>query len=357
MVTSILMSAQPSFPPKPEPARFYNNFSKQFPNFVTVSQSETLEKALQLYADTTSIQIAIVIVDDLHGLTAAQYATELGNRWGVGQKGQNNGIIILIKPTGNENEREVFIAVGYGLEGKVPDLATQRIIQNTIIPYFSDERYFEGIFYACAEITARINGSYVESQNEATSASGNDYPIQDNQYGILVPQGLHSKAPEVIYIVYVFMVIALLNLLYCWKNYTEDEYIVTDEQTESEPKKQSNNGPGKKIVKAMLTRTQIRFLLLKRLFGWLYFIGFLFLFNFVWPLAIFIALILAFIIFGVLLKYVGIKKYLIPRMYLESQSSGSGFSSGGSYSGGSSSSGGSSFGGGSFGGGGSGGRW
>lgn len=132
-------------PDKPNPPKLYNNLSKAYPDFLTPSEAEKLENKLQKFSRETSNQIAIVIIDDLGGYTAAEYATLLGQKWGIGKKDKNNGIVILVKPTGKKGERELFIAVGLGLEGAIPDLATKKIRENIIQPLFAKGKYYQGL--------------------------------------------------------------------------------------------------------------------------------------------------------------------------------------------------------------------
>ena len=97
------------FPPRPSPARWVNNLSAEVPQFLSVAQTDSLESKLSEFANQTSNQIVIIIVDDLGGVEPAEYATELGREWGIGQAALNNGLIILIKPTGGEGQRN-FVA-------------------------------------------------------------------------------------------------------------------------------------------------------------------------------------------------------------------------------------------------------
>ena len=101
-------------PERPSPPRLVNNLSKEFPNFLSAQEESQLEKKLEDFANQTSNQIVIVIVDDIAGLEAYDYATRLGQKWGVGQSKDDNGIVILVKPTGGEGHHELFIAPGYG---------------------------------------------------------------------------------------------------------------------------------------------------------------------------------------------------------------------------------------------------
>jgi uncharacterized protein len=121
--------------PRPEPLRLYNNLSREYPDFLNKTEAAQLEEKLEQFSNATSNQICVVIVDDLNGDDAANYSFKIGNEWGVGKKGFNNGIVVLIKPTGGSGGRDLAIAVGYGLEGAIPDLATKRIREQEMYPY------------------------------------------------------------------------------------------------------------------------------------------------------------------------------------------------------------------------------
>ena len=147
-------------PDKPNPPRLVNNFSKEYPNFISEAEKQTLETQLQNFSKETSNQICIVIVDDFGGTDASSYAIELGNKWAVGQKDFNNGIIILVKPTGGKGHRKLFIAVGYGLEGAIPDLLTKRIRENDIEPYFAQGEFYNGLQAGVNSLMLAAKGEY-----------------------------------------------------------------------------------------------------------------------------------------------------------------------------------------------------
>lgn len=130
---------------RPDPPRLYNNLSQEFPDFLNSAQAQQLEEKLEQFSNQTSNQICVVIVDDLNGMDASDYATKLINEWGIGKKGSNNGIVILIKPTGSAGGRDLFIAIGYGLEGAIPDLATKRIRDNEMNPYLKSGDYYTAL--------------------------------------------------------------------------------------------------------------------------------------------------------------------------------------------------------------------
>lgn len=132
-------------PDRPSPPRLYNNFSKAFPDFLGAEEAAQLEEKLEVFSNETSNQICVVIVDDLAGMDASSFAIELGQTWGIGQKGRNNGVVVLVKPTKEDGGRQLFISVGYGLEGAIPDLATARIRENEIQPLLKQGRYYEAL--------------------------------------------------------------------------------------------------------------------------------------------------------------------------------------------------------------------
>ena len=100
IVFCVLVHAQDiPIPPKPNPPRLVNDYADQ----LTPEQEEALERKLVAYDDSTSNQIAVVIMKNLGGYEPEVFATELGQRWGVGGSKFDNGIVILVS-MGNEEE-------------------------------------------------------------------------------------------------------------------------------------------------------------------------------------------------------------------------------------------------------------
>ncbi len=141
----LLLPVFAQVPARPQPAKLYNNLSKEFPGFLNPAEAAAIEEKLEVFSNETSNQICVVIVDDLNGMDASQYAFAIGNEWGVGKKGFNNGIVILVKPTGGSGGRDLFIAQGYGLEGAIPDLMTKRVRENEMLPYLKNGQNYEAI--------------------------------------------------------------------------------------------------------------------------------------------------------------------------------------------------------------------
>ena len=145
-------------PERPQPQRLYNNLSTEQPNFLASQEATQLETKLQNFSNETSNQICVVITDDLNGLSDEQYATEIGQKWGVGKKDKNNGIVILIKPTGGQGKRKLFIAIGYGLEGPIPDLTTKKIRDDLMYPYLKNKENFKALDGAVTDLMRLAKG-------------------------------------------------------------------------------------------------------------------------------------------------------------------------------------------------------
>lgn len=164
------------FPEPMEPRRLVNDFTGMF----SAEQTRALEQKLRRFNDTTSTQIAVVSVPTLAGYTANDYAQRLAEKWGIGQKGKDNGILLLIKPKHGREKGEVAIAVGYGLEGVVPDAIASRIIRNEIIPAFQQGSYYEGVNRGTNVLIKLAGGEFTAGQYARKGG-------QDHGIGIIIP--------------------------------------------------------------------------------------------------------------------------------------------------------------------------
>lgn len=124
------------------------------------SEEKELRRALIEFNDTVSTQILVVTVTDLCGYDKASFTYTLGENWGVGQKGKDNGVVIMVKPKEIDGRGEVFIAPGYGLEGVLPDAIAKRIVENEMIPQFKNKDYYGGIVSAAITIMEISAGEY-----------------------------------------------------------------------------------------------------------------------------------------------------------------------------------------------------
>ncbi|GJM30035.1 MAG: hypothetical protein DHS20C17_26700 [Cyclobacteriaceae bacterium] len=153
----ITLTAQ-DFPPVPDPPRLVNDFA----DLLAPQEQQRLEQKLAAYHDSTSTQIAVVTVNSLNGHDVAGYSFELAELWGIGQQGEDNGILILIAPT----ERKMFIATGYGVESYIPDAIAKRIVEGTLKPNFRSGNYFAGLDQATNLLIGLLSGHFSAKQLE-----------------------------------------------------------------------------------------------------------------------------------------------------------------------------------------------
>jgi len=140
------------FPPRPEPPRLVNDLA----DMMTPVQQDELERMLLQYEQESSTQITIVTIKSLGAYEVAQYATELGNKWGVGSQGKDNGVVIFA----SAEDRKINISPGYGLEGALTDAMCGRIIRNEMVPEFKSGHYFNGFRKAADAVVKATRGEY-----------------------------------------------------------------------------------------------------------------------------------------------------------------------------------------------------
>ena len=158
MTVALSVMAVPS---RPVPQRLVNDYADLF----TWEEKAHLEQALVAFDDSTSNQITVVTVNDLEGYEPAEYATRIGLDWQVGSADFDNGVVVLVKPKTDDSDGQVFIAVGYGLEGAIPDAYAKRIIENEMIPHFREGDYFGGVAQACVTLMQLASGEISEPRD------------------------------------------------------------------------------------------------------------------------------------------------------------------------------------------------
>jgi uncharacterized protein len=166
-------------PERPKPEALVNDLAR------VLTQQETIaleSKLLNFYTNTGNI-ITLVTVKSLNGSDASSFAYEIGEKWQVGKKGFDNGIVILFKPKTRNSRGQVFIATGYGLEGAIPDATAKEIVSNEMVPYFKQGQIYEGINQASSVLMGLAKGEFNHQQYaEQRSRSG-----KGGSFGFLIP--------------------------------------------------------------------------------------------------------------------------------------------------------------------------
>lgn len=150
-----------TFPAKPN--RLVNDYTQT----LTSDQINQLEQKLVAFDDSTSTQIAVVIIKSLEGYDVSDYTVRLAESWGVGGDKNNNGVVLLV----SLGDRKVSIQTGYGVEGALPDAIARRIIENEITPNFRSGNYFAGIDQGTNAIISYTKGEYKNDRPKARKKS------------------------------------------------------------------------------------------------------------------------------------------------------------------------------------------
>ncbi len=137
LFSTVLLFGQDDFPARPNPPSLVNDLA----NVLDPQEAAALESKLVNYNDSTSTQIAIVTLRSVGDYEIKDYAQRLAQQWGIGQKGKNNGIIILLAL----EDRKMAIQTGYVLEGVVTDAASKRIIEEIFKPNFKQGNFYAGL--------------------------------------------------------------------------------------------------------------------------------------------------------------------------------------------------------------------
>ena len=139
-------------------------------NLMSRKQAHQLAQQLAVFEKRSGVQLVVVSIDTLAGDTIEEYGYQLGRHWGIGQKGKNNGVLLIIA----QDERKVRIEVGYGLEGALPDAIAANIIQTRILPAFKRGDMVAGILAGSQGIMQALAGEYqpVDNTSKADKQGG-----------------------------------------------------------------------------------------------------------------------------------------------------------------------------------------
>ncbi|WP_290433676.1 TPM domain-containing protein [Aeromonas caviae] len=134
-------------------------------NLMSRKQAHQLAQQLAVFEKRSGVQLVVVSIDTLAGDTIEEYGYQLGRHWGIGQKGKNNGVLLIIA----QDERKVRIEVGYGLEGALPDAIAANIIQTRILPAFKRGDMVAGILAGSQGIMQALAGEYQPVDNTSNA--------------------------------------------------------------------------------------------------------------------------------------------------------------------------------------------
>ncbi|MGE8392333.1 TPM domain-containing protein [Pseudomonas sp. BIGb0427] len=129
-----------------------------------------LDNMLKAHEQGTGEQVVVVTLADLQGQSIEDYGYQLGRHWGIGQKGKDNGALLIVAP----QERKLRIEVGYGLEERLTDAQSSVIINRIITPAFRRGEYSQGIVQGTAAILQVLGGNPLAEPSRALGNDGQD---------------------------------------------------------------------------------------------------------------------------------------------------------------------------------------
>jgi len=156
LLPGIMSLAARNIPPK-EASQVYD-----LAGILQPGEREAIQQTLKDWRDSTSIEMAVVIDASLEGEDVFEYSLQIARGWGIGDGSANNGILLYLAL----EDRKLFLHIGPGLQGVIPDALAKRIIENQLKPYLREERYGEGITRSIATLQELAAGTYSGATGE-----------------------------------------------------------------------------------------------------------------------------------------------------------------------------------------------
>ena len=153
LLSSLAVGQTVEIPERPSFETSYYEFKTQL---LSPAEKKAIEQKLINYADTTSTQIAVVVVSTTGGEAPWKYAFDIADKWKVGQKGKDNGVLLMIA----KGDKKIAIQTGMGTQHLLTDAMSKRIIENEITPEFKRGNYYAGIDKGTTAIMQVLKGEY-----------------------------------------------------------------------------------------------------------------------------------------------------------------------------------------------------
>jgi uncharacterized protein len=144
-----------------------------FAGILDGDQEAQLNMMLRTYEDSTSNQVVVVTFPDAQNYPVEEFSIRLAEKWKVGQKDRENGVILAVFM----KERKVRVEVGYGLEDKIPDAIAFRIAQNIVPSYFRKGGYYQGIYQGVVAIMQAASGKFKGLPKKNRPGGNSTFPL------------------------------------------------------------------------------------------------------------------------------------------------------------------------------------
>jgi len=134
-----------------------------YANIISPAYENEIAKQLQQLEQTDSTQVVVLTIKSLEGDSLEDFSIRVAEKWKIGQKKLDNGAILLV----SRDDRKIRIETGYGLEGKLTDLISGRIIRDAMAPEFRLGKYYQGILKGVLAISSVVKGEYAATAETA----------------------------------------------------------------------------------------------------------------------------------------------------------------------------------------------
>lgn len=152
--------AQYKIPDKPK----FQTSVYDYVGLLSGGEKIALENKLVKYSDSTSTQIVVVVIPSTEGEQIAYLAANWGEKWGIGQAKEDNGILMLLA----KNDKKITISTGKGVEHLLTDFTSRQIIENDIVPQFRRGRFYGGLDKGADAVFKVMNGEYKGTRKKST---------------------------------------------------------------------------------------------------------------------------------------------------------------------------------------------
>ncbi|MEW6290315.1 MAG: TPM domain-containing protein [Thermodesulfobacteriota bacterium] len=150
----------------------YKGYVNDYADMISAQEEVRLERALQSFELTDSTQVAILTIASLAGDSLEDFSIRTVEQWKIGQKGRDNGVLLLVA----KDDRKIRIEVGRGLEPVLTDLLSGRIIDGVISPNFKAGRFDQGMEAGVAAIIQAVRGEFKADRRGARVRQGDEPP-------------------------------------------------------------------------------------------------------------------------------------------------------------------------------------
>ena len=178
LAAPILSKAQDKLPVPDQPQSWVNDYAGVFSS----GQASALDHKLNEFEYRSSTQIFIVTLNNNGGYSVSDLSQRIGERWGVGQEGKDNGLLVLL----DMQDNDVYISTGYGLEEYIPDGTASRIIENEILPNFRNGNFYAGVDSATNVMISLLEGKFTPDEYSRQRSSGRGSSIAGLIFMIIV---------------------------------------------------------------------------------------------------------------------------------------------------------------------------